>query len=209
MSVSNQTGYDHYPIPIGTLIPFAGYPRFISKDYYLLCDGTSYKKTDYPELYRVLGGIYGETTDSFNVPDSVGRYIKGTNTNANVTQTGGSGGASFGIDVLEENMPSLQIWDGTIGIDIQVGVDANAPSIAGDHLYIEADIPSSNCSKDNTFGTETCRETSGSGSETSINVNYNAGTFETFYTNTPVPAVVDVTSFTPTTLAVTYFIRSR
>lgn len=63
-------------IPIGTIIPFmgAGVP-----DGFLKCDGSSYSRTTYAELFAVIGTRYGSTSSStFKVPDlSDSRYMVG------------------------------------------------------------------------------------------------------------------------------------
>lgn len=38
-------------------------------DRWLICDGTGVLKADYPKLYDLFGGKYGESTDFFGVPD--------------------------------------------------------------------------------------------------------------------------------------------
>lgn len=57
-------------IPIGTILEFAG---TLSPDNFLLCDGSSYLKTDYPDLFSTIGTVYGSVDDThFNVPDKRG-----------------------------------------------------------------------------------------------------------------------------------------
>jgi len=62
------------PIPIGLIHPFA---NASPPDGYLLCDGTSYDPTDYPELFTVIGYSFGGSGSSFSVPDLVNRTIIG------------------------------------------------------------------------------------------------------------------------------------
>ncbi|MGR3480467.1 phage tail protein [Salipiger marinus] len=45
---------------------------------WLFCDGSFHRKADYPTLYAMLGGTYGETEDSFGLPDLQGRLPMGT-----------------------------------------------------------------------------------------------------------------------------------
>ena len=53
----------------GSIAMFAGPADKIPSDW-LLCDGTEYNVTDYPELYWTIGNTYGGTEGStFNVPD--------------------------------------------------------------------------------------------------------------------------------------------
>ena len=63
--------------PVGCIFPFAGINLPAG---YLLCDGTSYKKTDYPDLYAVIGNKYGGDTENFNVPNLIDKFIQGSTT---------------------------------------------------------------------------------------------------------------------------------
>lgn len=48
---------------------------------WLPCDGTSYRKLDYPDLALAIGNNYGGTGGfhgNFNVPDLRGRFLRGT-----------------------------------------------------------------------------------------------------------------------------------
>ena len=45
---------------------------------YLLCDGTSYLRSDYPELFTAIGVVFGSSDSThFNVPDFRGIFPKG------------------------------------------------------------------------------------------------------------------------------------
>lgn len=74
MSIANQSGYKDYYCPIGTIVAYAGDgapPGWIK------CDGTHLIKSDYPELFRVIGHGYGGVGDDFQVPDLEGVSIQG------------------------------------------------------------------------------------------------------------------------------------
>lgn len=64
-------------IPIGSVIAFT---TDYVPDGYLECDGSSYSKTTYAELYSALssGAIYGQDTNTFQVPDYRGLFLRGT-----------------------------------------------------------------------------------------------------------------------------------
>lgn len=55
-------------IPTGVIMPYGG---SIAPNGYLLCDGTAVSRTDYADLFAVIGTSYGSGDDSttFNVPD--------------------------------------------------------------------------------------------------------------------------------------------
>lgn len=79
MSTRNTSGYNGYPVPIGTIFPFGGNSNRIPAGY-LLCSGTEHLITDFPDLYAVIGSAYsaGATPGYFKVPDLVNhQYIVG------------------------------------------------------------------------------------------------------------------------------------
>lgn len=104
MSTSASLSYT-YPMPIGCVIPYFGKK---APDTFLLCDGGEYDIADYPDLHKVLGGIYGETADTFFVPDCVNRFIQATLLNQNDT-VAGSGTINSTFTLAESNMPSLPV----------------------------------------------------------------------------------------------------
>lgn len=53
-------------LPIGTILPYAGQT---APEGYLICDGESYARSEYPELAEVCRTTYGGDEDNFNVPD--------------------------------------------------------------------------------------------------------------------------------------------
>ena len=83
------TGYT----PLGTILSYFGEtaPKF-----YLACDGTTYNKSDYPELANHLLSLtnhsqYEVDGDStkFKVPDLRGEFLRGTGTNSHANQGNG------------------------------------------------------------------------------------------------------------------------
>jgi len=105
MSSASVLGFKQLPIPVGVIIPFAG---LVKPAGYLLCDGTSYLQSDYPELFRVLDGIgYGQTATNFSVPSLVGSFIQGTNVNSASAFPASGGGDTFSFQLAEANMPNF------------------------------------------------------------------------------------------------------
>ena len=45
------------------------------KEGWLLCDGSSYSTTDYPDLFAVIQYTYGGSGDNFNVPNYQGMFL--------------------------------------------------------------------------------------------------------------------------------------
>jgi microcystin-dependent protein len=64
-------------VPIGSIMPFAGN---IIPNGYLLCDGSEVERTRFPELFDVIGNIYGVPivgVNTFRLPDLRGRFPLG------------------------------------------------------------------------------------------------------------------------------------
>ena len=50
---------------------------------YLLCDGTSYPRATYPDLFAVISTVHGAVDNThFNVPDYRGKFLRGADTAA-------------------------------------------------------------------------------------------------------------------------------
>ena len=62
-------------LPPGVILPFAG---DIPPEGFLICNGTSISREQYPNLYKVIGTKYGcENKDFFNLPNLIDRFIQG------------------------------------------------------------------------------------------------------------------------------------
>ena len=62
-------------VPAGGIIPFGGTS---APSGYLLCDGTSYLRSTYPNLFSAIGTAYGTADGThFNVPDLRGMFLRG------------------------------------------------------------------------------------------------------------------------------------
>jgi microcystin-dependent protein len=70
------------PIISGGVVPVAAVMWFCSPrppEGYLLCDGRAVSRSEYTQLFRAIGTIYGEGDGeaTFNLPDLVGRFVRG------------------------------------------------------------------------------------------------------------------------------------
>jgi hypothetical protein len=54
MSLEEACANPAFPLPVGSIFPYMGLKRFIPSTF-LWCNGSPVKKTDYPELYRLIG----------------------------------------------------------------------------------------------------------------------------------------------------------
>ena len=75
-------------MPIGSIIPYAGSTVPAG---YLECDGTAVSRTDYAELFSVIGTTYGngDGSTTFNLPDMGGRVPMGVSVNHILGSMGG------------------------------------------------------------------------------------------------------------------------
>lgn len=112
-----QTGDGGSSAPVGTVVAYAG---AVAPAGWLLCDGSAYKKTQYPALAAVLGAT-GSGAD-FMVPDLRGRFLMGSSASHPRAQTGGEETHTL----TEAEMPShahsvvgkgfSEDWQGGVGI---------------------------------------------------------------------------------------------
>lgn len=113
---------------IGTIIASA---RLTLPTNVLLCDGATYDRVDYPQLFNVLDSSFILTADTFFVPDLSGRFIKGQGSD-NPGDTGGANSVTLGI----ADIPGHDhLYAHHTPIPVTVG--AGAPVI----VYSPPDIP--------------------------------------------------------------------
>jgi microcystin-dependent protein len=92
-------------VPTGAIMPFAG---STAPSGYLICDGASVNRADYPALFSTIGTTYGSASGTtFNVPDLRGRTPIGAGTGAGLTNRvlGSTGGAET-VTLTIAQMPS-------------------------------------------------------------------------------------------------------
>lgn len=80
--------------PTGAILPYSGALAMVPSGY-LLCDGATYDITTYPELFSVIGTMYGGGGSNFSVPDMQGRVPVGH-------KTSGTFNTAIGTAVGEE-----------------------------------------------------------------------------------------------------------
>jgi len=71
----------------------------------LACDGASYLRVDYPELYAVLASAFVVDADNFIVPDLRGRTVIGTGTGTGLTARAMN--ASAGVETHQLSVAEL------------------------------------------------------------------------------------------------------
>ena len=70
-------------VPVGIVQAFAG---DTTPEGWLLCDGSAVSRTDYADLYAVIGDTYGsgDGSTTFNLPDLTDRFLQGSSTSGTV-----------------------------------------------------------------------------------------------------------------------------
>jgi microcystin-dependent protein len=82
--------------PVGVVLPYGG---AAAPTDWLVCDGASYLRADYPDLFDAIGTAYGSAdADHFNVPDTRGRVPVGYAAAGGHTDVSALGG-NDGVDV--------------------------------------------------------------------------------------------------------------
>lgn len=61
-------------VPIGVVFPYCATTPPVN---YLICDGSVYEKSAYPELYAIIGNAFGGDDTTFAVPNLTDRFIQG------------------------------------------------------------------------------------------------------------------------------------
>ena len=85
----------------GTVQVFAG-P--IAPDGWLLCDGTAYSQTNFPNLFAAIGTTWGTGgPGTFKVPDARGRFLIG----ADGTHALGDTGGTLSLTLAQANLPNV------------------------------------------------------------------------------------------------------
>lgn len=112
-------------VPVGTIVAYAGNDVNKIPEGWKLCDGASVLKTDYPQLYAILGDAWGTSGSSFNLPDLRGRFLRGVDdgegndpdaASRTAIKTGGNTGDAVGSvqddQFGEHNHPGSTSTDG-------------------------------------------------------------------------------------------------
>ena len=73
-----EVAYNAILFPAGMVSPFAGSAEFVPTGW-LLCDGSEVSRTEYANLYNVIGVSWGagDGSTTFNLPDMRGMFLRG------------------------------------------------------------------------------------------------------------------------------------
>ena len=89
--------------PIGSILPYGG---TTAPSGWMICNGASLLRTDYAELFAVIGTAFGSADSThFNIPDLRGEFLRGAGTNSHSGQgSGGSVGQHQNATTLDNNI---------------------------------------------------------------------------------------------------------
>lgn len=93
---------------IGEIVPFVSATLPAG---FLLCDGATYNRVDYPGLYAALDPAYIVDADTFSVPDLRGRTLLGSGQGTGLTmRTFADAGGQESVALNEAQMPAHTHW---------------------------------------------------------------------------------------------------
>lgn len=94
--------------PIGSILPYGG---TTAPSGWMICNGASLLRTDYAELFAVIGTAFGSADSThFNIPDLRGEFLRGAGTNSHSGQ--GSGGS---VGQHQDGTPIVASYMGNSG----------------------------------------------------------------------------------------------
>lgn len=143
------------------------------KEGWLLCDGTSYSTTDYPDLFAVIGYTFGGSENNFNVPNCSGKFLQ-MDTSKTIGQN------------IEAGLPNIDMSASFYLIEAHgrfIGLSNNTGSVYGEDAGA---IENANGGGD-----------VGSNAPRKININGNLNSYNTIYgnSNTVQPPAIIVNYF--------------
>ena len=106
-----------YCVPVGTII---SYTSTIPPTGFLICDGSEISKTEYADLYKVIGNKFGTATDTtkFKLPDLRDKFVQGANDNLGTNKEAGLPDLSGQVGYIK-SVREGSYWQ---GININTGV---------------------------------------------------------------------------------------
>lgn len=121
-----RTGDNGLLMPTATVVPYCG---TTGPTGWFLCDGSSYNKITYNDLFLVIGYTFGGSGNNFNVPDMRGRLPLGISNGISEisNKTMGNTGGSETHTLTTDEMPA---HTHTVDTDIS-GWESSAYSVSG------------------------------------------------------------------------------
>lgn len=119
--------YSFADTPIGAILPFGGTD---APDDWLLCQGQAISRTDYADLFEVIGTTYGsgDGSTTFNIPNLKGKVVVGLDSNDTDFDTLGESGGEKTHQLTKDEMPSHNHTNGDTYIWVGSGGNLVDPS---------------------------------------------------------------------------------
>lgn len=131
-------------IPVGTVFWRAS---TVIPTGWLYCDGREVSRTDFPELFSVIGTKFGSGngTTTFNLPQTKGKFLAGVDaSNTNFSQIGSTGGEEE-HELTAAELPVVDNSSNVQGvIDTVTNIGAAVTSGAAIQRYVASPLPGIN-----------------------------------------------------------------
>ena len=123
-------------LPLGTIRVWPGKKDDIPSGW-VLCDGSSYSKTTYPDVYSIIGDNVITTTSQFYVPDfRLSRFVMGANLNSEVGDQDGETEHTLTIGEMPEHTHSAtRAGRQLLGGDTDTVIDKSTSSTGGGEAH--------------------------------------------------------------------------
>ncbi|MGD1699486.1 phage tail protein [Dapis sp. BLCC M229] len=100
-------------VPIGTILAYAGLVSGtapLANAGWLICNGDEINRQEYPELFNVIGTLFGggNSTSTYNLPDLRGRFLRGVDHGVGRDPDAATRTASASGGITGDNVGSLQ-----------------------------------------------------------------------------------------------------
>lgn len=108
-SAGNISWHEYSVTPVGTISAFAGET---APSGWLICDGSAVSRTEYAELFAVIGSKYGigdgETT--YNLPDLRAKFLLGASEDYPLSSIGGEASHKLTQDEIPTSVASFPVY---------------------------------------------------------------------------------------------------
>ena len=135
-SIQEQVRESYDNVPIGTIMAYAGsvevFNQHLNGDF-LICNGDTVNRQDYPKLFYVIGTNWGGTgTLTFIIPDLRGKFLRGMDMGSgydpDVNQrTNINGSATLGDQVGSYQPDATRVPNSTFSVAVHQSGQGNFP----------------------------------------------------------------------------------
>jgi microcystin-dependent protein len=204
MSVKDALGYEGYSLPVGTVLAYAG---LNVPQKYLLCDGSTISKSQYPLLFDTLDYLYGGSGDNFDLPYLVDNVVSGTLINADTSTSSSISTVTFNATLTQANIPSIP--DSQFAVNLGTNPTYTATTGVAGAGVTRTPIGFTNAVPSAVPGTFDAYGLTGQLTGT-VDVSFNSMTLEYTGTNAPIStALAGITPVVPTAYKMLYIIKAE